>query len=120
MNKKAHVSESKKKIVEELLKLGKDYPIIGLLNMENLPAKQLQKINEKLRGDFVLRMAKKRIIKIAFDKLKEDKKGIDKLTEYFKGMPALIFTNKDPFGLSIYLSAIESSSWSFLKVSSLH
>ena len=99
MNKKAHVSESKKKIVEELLKLCKEYSIIGLLNMENLPAKQLQKINEKLRGDVVLRMAKKRIINIAFDRLKEEKKGIEKLNEYFKGMPALIFTNKDPFGL---------------------
>ena len=53
MNKKAHVSESKKKTVVELLKLGKDYSIIGLLNMENLPAKQLQKNRASYRSRYV-------------------------------------------------------------------
>ncbi|MBL7050741.1 50S ribosomal protein L10 [Candidatus Woesearchaeota archaeon] len=99
MNPKAHVSEAKKKVVANLVKLIKENPIIGVVNMENLPASQLQKISAKLRENVVLTMTKKRLMKLAFEKTQEDKKGVIKLIEHLKGMPALLFTKQDPFEL---------------------
>jgi len=99
MSKKAHVSDKKKEVVKRLQKLIKENSIIGLLDMENLPARQLQIMKEKLRGDVILLLSKKRLIKVAIDKVKDDKKGIEKLLEHFKGMPALLFTDKNPFEL---------------------
>ena len=91
------VNKEKIKKVERISKLMLDHPIIGIINMENLPAYQLQKMRSQLRGDVVILMAKKRLINFAIDKVKEKKKGIEKLKDYLKGMSALIFTSKDPF-----------------------
>ena len=96
----AHVSEPKKKIVADLVKLSKEYPIIGVVNMENLPAPQLQSMKSELRGKVNLFMTKKTLMRIALEKIKEEKKGVEQLQEYFDGMPAIIFTKDSPFSLS--------------------
>ena len=98
--KMAHVSDFKKKVVEDITKLSKEYPIIGVVNMENLPAPQLQSMIKELRGKVNLFMTKKTLMKIALEKIKKDKKGIEELEKYFNGMPALIFTKYNPFKLS--------------------
>ena len=93
----AHVSKSKKKIVDEFSKLLEDYPIIASVDLENLPAPQLQNMRATLRNKVVLKMTKRRLINIAIDKAKDKKPGIEKLKENLKGMPALIFTKESPF-----------------------
>lgn len=95
----AHVAEYKKKIVKEIIDLANQYPIIGLVNMENLPAPQLQKMRAQLRDKIKFAMTKKRLMKIALEEAKNSKKGIEKLKELFVGMPALIFTKENPFKL---------------------
>lgn len=99
MKPKAVVAEYKKKIVKDFVKLMEEYPIVGSVNMEGLPTSTLQKMREQLRGKVVLRMTKRRLMKIIFDKVKEKKPGIEKLTEHLKGMPALLFTKENPFKL---------------------
>lgn len=106
---KAHVSEAKKKTVAELAKLIKDHSIVGIVDMENLPARQLQNMKAKLRATVVLRMSKKRLIRLAIEKVKGDKKGIEQLEEHFKGMPALICTEQSPFQLFKTLKKNKSS-----------
>ena len=59
---KAHVAEYKKEIVNELVNLMTEYPIIGVVNMENLPAPQLQKMRAQLRGNFYITMTKRRLM----------------------------------------------------------
>ena len=95
----AHVALYKKKIVSDLTKLFRSYPIIGCLDMENLPAPQLQQMKANLRGRVVTTMTKRRLIKIAIDQCK-DVKGIEKIKDYLLGMPALLFTKEDPFKLN--------------------
>ena len=95
----AHVAEYKKRIVQEIIDLANQYPIIGLVNMENLPAPQLQKMRAQLRDKIKFAMTKKRLIKLALEQAKNSKKGIEKLEDYFTGMPALIFTKENPFRL---------------------
>jgi len=97
MDKMAHVSQKKKDDVKNTIKLIDQYPIVGIVNMENLPTKQLQNMRENLRGKVVLKMVKKRLTKIAFKNSKKD--GIEKLEPYLKGMPALLFTEDNPFAL---------------------
>jgi large subunit ribosomal protein L10 len=94
-----HVAQYKRDIVAQIVKNIEDYPMVGVVNMENLPAPQLQRMREKLRGRMVLSMTKKRLIRIALADAKEKKKGIEGLSNHFVGMPALIFAKENPFSL---------------------
>ena len=96
----AHVAEYKKEIVKKLVELIKEYPIIGVVNMENLPAPQLQTMRAQLRGKFFITMTKRNLIKLAFEQAKSEKKDVEELENYLGGMPALIFTKENPFMLS--------------------
>ncbi|MBW2976482.1 50S ribosomal protein L10 [Candidatus Woesearchaeota archaeon] len=105
----AEVSEYKKKIVEEMSKLVRQYPVVGLVNLDNLPAPQLQSMRTELRGKISMFITKKRLMKIAFEKTKSEKKNIEEICKYFEGMPALIFTNENPFRLSKLLQKSKTS-----------
>lgn len=102
---KAHVSDQKKQTVTELVSLIKQYPVIGLVNMENLPAPQLQNMKRGLRGKAILQMTKKRLITIA---LAQAGGTYSMLTKKIVGMPALIFTKENPFKLYKLLAASKS------------
>lgn len=99
MKPKAHVSAAKKEVVSDFAKLIKEYPLVAAVNMENLPAKQLQNMREQLRSKVVLRMTKRRLIVKALEAAEKDKPGISQLVPHLKGMPALLFTNDNPFSL---------------------
>lgn len=108
MNKiEPHVSEAKKKEVDDIKRLVREYPIIGVVNMENLPALQLQRMKNQLRGTIVIKMTKKRLIYIALDQIKDG--NLLKLKEQIKGMPALIFTKENPFRLYKLLDKSKSN-----------
>ena len=92
-----HVSDAKKKTVAEFVDLIKKYDIVGTVNMENLPARTVNSMREKLRNTVQIRMSKRRLLAVA---LKESgKPGAEQLIEKMKGMPALLFTNGSPFTL---------------------
>ncbi|MCW1296328.1 MAG: 50S ribosomal protein L10 [Candidatus Parvarchaeota archaeon] len=99
--------QEKKKKVEKLVDLIKGYKIVGVIDIENIKARQLQKIRNALPKDTKIKVEKKKIIEFAFDALKE--KGLDKLKEYLKGMPALILSNSDPFYVSKMLDKNKAS-----------
>jgi large subunit ribosomal protein L10 len=104
-----HVAEYKKRIVNKIVDLINAYPIVGVVNVENLPAPQLQRMRAQLRDNVNIFMTKKRLISLALEKTKNSKKGIEKLKEYFKGMPALIFTRDNPFALAKTLKKNKST-----------
>lgn len=94
---KAHVSEEKKAKVAELTSLISKYPIVGIIDMENLPASQLQAIIKKVRSNIKVVMTKKRLLKIIFNNCEKEKPNIISLISEMKGMPALILANENPF-----------------------
>ena len=53
--------------VQEFVSLMEEYPIVGVVNMNNLPTKQLQNMRAQLRSTVVLRMTKRRLLKKAID-----------------------------------------------------
>ncbi|MEK6840244.1 MAG: 50S ribosomal protein L10, partial [Nanoarchaeota archaeon] len=93
-----HIHEYKTKEVEDVKRLFHEYPVVGLINMENLPAKTLQKMKKALRDKVFFKITRKRFIEIALEGLK-DKKNIDGFKEKLEGIPALIFTKEEPFTL---------------------
>lgn len=105
----AKVPDYKKKLVQDMITLMRQYNIVGVVNMNNLPAPQLQSMRSELRGKIDLFMTKKRLMKIAIGKIKDEKKNIEELVKYFEGMPALIFTNENPFKLSKILQKSKTS-----------
>jgi large subunit ribosomal protein L10 len=91
------VSPVKAKLVSELVDAMDKSPIVGVVNMENLPARQLAEMRTQLRGKVTLYMTKKSLIKIALDTSKKPK--IKELEKYLKGMPAILLTDQNPFAL---------------------
>lgn len=109
--KNAHVAPYKKELVKKIVELIKNYQIVGVVNMENLPAKQLQKLRAQLREKVVILMTKKRLLSIAFDEAAKVKPGIENMKKYLTGMPALIFTNDNPFRLYSLLQKNQSKAF---------
>ncbi|MDA1197188.1 MAG: 50S ribosomal protein L10 [Nanoarchaeota archaeon] len=98
-NKTSHVSDIKKKEVAELVTLMLESPVIAAVNMDGLPAPPLQKMRSQLRDKITLVMNKRRLMNVAISQAKGKRKGIEELSAYLKGMPALIFTEDNPFSL---------------------
>ncbi len=99
MKPKPFVSKQKKDVVKQISDFAKQYPILGLVDMENLPARQLQRMRDSLKGKVVIFMTKGRLMRVAFTKLGQDVPGASDLKEKIRGMPALIFTKENPFKL---------------------
>ena len=91
------VLPSKEKTVSDIIAAMEKYPIVGVVNMENLPARQLADMRAQLRGKVTLFMTKKKLIKIALEK--STKPHVRDLEKYLKGMPALLMTDQNPFAL---------------------
>lgn len=87
--------------VEKLKNLIKDYSVIGILNMQGLPAKQLQKIKMDLSDRAVIRMSKKNLIKRALEETNKD--YYEKVKDYLKNEVALLLSNENPFKLYKFL-----------------
>jgi large subunit ribosomal protein L10 len=92
------VSDKKIKLVADLTKKIQDYPIVGLLNLENLPAQQLQTMRAMLlKNEVVIVTARKTLLQRALEGSK--KEGISTLQEKMKGIPAILFSKSNPFTL---------------------
>ena len=102
-----HVSEAKQKAVQDLKKLIEQYPVIAIINLENLPAKQMQKMKTKLRKDLEIIVAKKSTIEYAL-KL-STKKDIIKLADHLVGSPALLLSKENPFKIYKLLKQSKSA-----------
>ena len=107
--KLAHVNPRKIQEVELIKKLIKEYPVVGILNLENIPASHFIKIKYKLRDKILIRTTKKRLMKIAFDQLEKEKKDIVNIKPMLKGIPAFIFSKEDEFKLQKILNKNKTS-----------
>ena len=91
------VQQYKKDKVKELTKLMDSYSVVNLLELSKLPASQIHSIKKDIRDISKVSVAKKRIIKLALEK--SNKKGLVKLFDTPVDIPALIFSNENPFKL---------------------
>lgn len=73
---------------------------VGLVDMRGMPASQLHQLRAKLRGKVEMYVVKKTIIKFAIENVKNEKHNIHELESKISDMPALIFSDIDPFRIS--------------------
>jgi len=95
----AHVAEWKKEEVKELKGLIDSHDVVGIVNLLNIPAKQLQKMRQSLSGKAIIRMSKKNLIDLAFKDCNNNKENIVDLSDHMGGQPAIVFTDMNPFKL---------------------
>ena len=95
----AHVAEWKKEEVSELKGLIDSYDVVGIVDLLNIPAKQLQEMRKSLNGKAVIRMSKKNLIDLALEDCNADKTNIVGLSDYMDGQVAVIATEMNPFKL---------------------
>jgi len=108
MTYQAKAAQHKKDAVKALSMHMQEYPVVGLVNVENLPSRQLQVLRAKLRKDVLLAMTKKGFINRAINSVKDSKKNFEKLSESITGMPAVLFTKQNPFKVSAIIQASKS------------
>ena len=92
-----HVAEWKKDEVASLKKLIESHEVVGMANLSDIPAPQLQKMRRTLKDSATLKMSRKTLMSLALNDC--DKENINALEEHMDGQPALIFTNMNPFKL---------------------
>ena len=92
-----HVAEWKKDEVASLKELIESHEVVGMANLSDIPAPQLQKMRRTLKDSATLKMSRKTLMSLALNSC--DKENIATLEEHMDGQPALIFTNMNPFKL---------------------
>lgn len=102
------VAKWKSESVKELKELILKYDIVAIVDLNNLPARQLQVLKEKLRKDVYLKVARKRLIKIALSELESQRSGISQLNDTLESIPALLLSNSNPFKLYKILESNKS------------
>ncbi|QQG39036.1 MAG: 50S ribosomal protein L10 [Candidatus Woesearchaeota archaeon] len=106
---KAHVSKKKKEEVKRLMDLLRGYKTIGIINLENLPSPQMQKLKNKLKQNMLVYVTKKRLISLAIDNLKEIT-GLNQLKDCLEmGIPSLVLSNDSPFKIARLMNINKSS-----------
>ncbi len=87
----------KEEKVEEFKEKIEDYPVVGILDMQSLPSRQLQEMKKEMKAFTDIKMSRKTLMDIAIDKA--EKADIEQLEENEAVQPAFIFSDKDPFQL---------------------
>ena len=91
-------SDIKKKLVQQIAKDITEYPIVGMVDLQHLPAQQFQRMRSLLlKKQIKMIMAKKRLLVLALAQVQKD--NIGTLANHIKGMAALIFSKDNPFTL---------------------
>lgn len=89
--------EQKEEKVEEFKDKIEDFPVVGLLDMHNLPAKQLQQMKKEMKDFADIKMSRKTLMHIAIDKA--DAENVEELEDVDATQPGFIFSERDPFRL---------------------
>lgn len=92
-----HVASWKKEEVKDLKGLIKSHKVVGIANLADIPAPQLQKMRRTLKDSATVKMSRKTLMNLALNDC--DKSNIESLIEHMEGQPALIFTDMNPFKL---------------------
>ena len=96
----AHVSEFKKEEIKSLKKLIESHPVVGLVDIQGIKARQVQRIRQDMRGKVLIRASKNTLLAIA---LKKSKKNLAELASHLSGGASLICSEIDPFRLNMLL-----------------
>lgn len=105
----AKVAPWKRELVDELKAKFEEYPVAGILDVSDIPARQFQQMRQMLREQAEIKVGRKVLLKIAMEQTSEKKSELRELVGYLEGQTALIFTRMNPFRLWKFLNENKSS-----------
>lgn len=103
------ISPRNKVFADKLRAFAKEYSIVGVVDVEGLPAPQFQRIRATLKGKVEVLIIKKNLIELVLSDLEKTYKGISELTKSMNGVVGLIFTNDNPFTIYKFVQKNKSS-----------
>lgn len=95
------VAQWKTDEVKELERFIDEKKVVGIVDIEGLPSRQMQEIRKKLRGRADIKVSKSILIKIAVENLKRE--DLKRLESYMEGPTGIIVSDEDPFLLYKFL-----------------
>ncbi|MEM4202243.1 MAG: 50S ribosomal protein L10 [Candidatus Hadarchaeum sp.] len=99
--RKTEIPAWKQEVVAELKKLIERYPVIGVLDIADLPASQFQQMRHRLKGQAEIVVAKNTLVSLAVREMSKTKDPkLSELTSFLRGQTGVIFTEMNPFKLS--------------------
>ena len=97
----SQVSEEKRAIVDDTVKLLNDYKLIGAADLTKVGSGMLQDMRKQLRGRVTIRGIKNTLMRIAMERASLE--GTDDFLSEIKGQNIYIFSNGNPFELAMTL-----------------
>ena len=97
----SQVSEEKRVIVDDTVKLLDDYKLIGAADLTKVGSGMLQDMRKQLRGRVTIRGIKNTLMRIAMERASLE--GTDDFLSEIKGQNIYIFSNGNPFELAMTL-----------------
>jgi large subunit ribosomal protein L10 len=94
-----HIARWKVSNVENLTQMLLNNPVIGIVNIEGLPASQLQQIRKSLPSSSKFVVTKNTLFKLALKKASEKKKNLEKLAASLDGQRGMIAVDINSFRL---------------------
>lgn len=95
----ARVLNLKSGEVDNLKKFLLEYPVVGIVDMQGMPASQLQKMRTLFRGQVLIKMSKKSLMQHALEKASKEEKSLASLAKHIRGQPAFVFSKMSSFKL---------------------
>jgi large subunit ribosomal protein L10 len=107
---KVEIAAWKREVVGELAEMFDRYPVVGVLDIADLPASQFQQIRRQLRGQAEIVVSKNSLLRISIEQAGEKKDPkLRELLSYLQRQSALVFSQVDPFKLNKILLASKMS-----------
>ncbi len=101
-----HIPKWKKDEIKWIKESISSHPVVGIVNVHGIPARQLQQIRAELYGTAILKIARNTLIERALD---ESDEKVRVLKEFVEGQTALLFTELNPFKLYRQIEKNKSS-----------
>ncbi len=99
--KAERVAAWKQEVVGELVEKLEHYPVVGVLDIADLPAAQFQQMRRKLREQAEIIVSKNTLLKLSLEQVAERKDPkLEELIDHLSGPTALILAHMNPFKLN--------------------
>lgn len=96
----AHVAQWKKDYVDNLVKSILEKPVVGIVNIHGIPAKQMQTMRANIRETMALKGSKNTLMKLALERAADEgKEEVKSLVDFIDGQCAVVTTDLNPFKL---------------------
>lgn len=103
------MAQWKRELVDELVEKLETYPVVGILDVSDVPARQFQQMRQQLEGKAEIKVARRILFGIAIERTIEKNPELREFVKYLRGQVALIFTRMNPFKLWKFLDENKAS-----------